>query len=101
MRFAFFDLLFAGFLAFFDFFAAPGFFAFRLPAAAGFAAADFFPSALPWTCRRWRRVADKVVWIAGMQTVVWLRVVKSFMAPARDSVTQLLAELKTTVKLLP
>ena len=47
LRFSFFDLLFAGFLAFFDFFAAPGFFAFRLPAAAGFAAADFFPFRSP------------------------------------------------------
>ena len=65
LRFSFFDLLFAGFLAFFDFFAA------RLPAAAGFAAADFFPSARPWTCRRWRRVADNVVWIAGMHRPPW------------------------------
>ena len=47
MRFAFFDLFFADFLAFFDFFAAAGFFAFRLPAAAGFAAADFFPFRSP------------------------------------------------------
>ena len=47
LRFAFFDLLVAGLLAFFDFFAAPGFFAFRLPAAAGFAAADFFPFRSP------------------------------------------------------
>ena len=75
LRFAFFDLLFAGLLAFFDFFAAPGFFAFRLPAAAGFAAADFFPFRSPVDLQALAQSSRQGCLDCWNADRVWLRVV--------------------------